>query len=515
MEHTAFTSDLFAENTRLNTRVTELENVVTELSALVKHFEELFRLSQIKRFGSSSEKTSVNGQVSMFEITAPEIITALPVEHEEIKYIRRKRVGKREADLSKLPLEIIEHELPETERKCPECSGNVIEIGVQTRDELKIIPAQVIRLQHRAKTYKCPECADNTEKTPIIKATMPAPLIKGSIASASAVSHIMTQKHLMHLPFYRLEQDFQRQGVAISRQTMSNWTIQVCEDWLSPVYSAMKVTLLQRDVLHADETSVQVLNEPGKAAETKSYMWLYRTSSDASNSIVLYDYQPGRGGQYPDNFLRNWHGYLHADGYSSYRMLQNVTLIGCWAHLRRKFDEAAKISKDKNSAAKIGLDYCNRLFALERDFADLSSEERHESRQTQSLPLAEAFFAWVKIQNFPPKLAITRALNYAQSHEDCFMNVFLDGRFELSNNRAERSIKPFVLGRKNWLFCNSVRGAKASAVAFSIIETAKENGLKPFEYLKFLLESLPNANMRDLDALLPWGIAVPDECRMK
>jgi len=167
-----------------------------------------------------------------------------------------------------------------------------------------------------------------------------------------------------------------------------------------------------------------VLKEPGKAAETKSYIWLYRTGRDAENPVVLYDYQPGRGGQYPDKFLRNWRGFCHTDGYSSYRILKYVTLVGCWAHLRRRFDEAAKISKTENSAAKIGLDYCNRLFSLERDFAQLTPEKRHEARQKQSLPVAEAFFAWVKTQNFPPKLAITRALNYACNQEDCFMNVF-------------------------------------------------------------------------------------------
>ena len=230
--------------------------------------------------------------------------------------------------------------------------------------------------------------------------------------------------------------------------------------------------------------------------------------------MVLYDYQPGRGGQYPDKFLQNWHGHLHADGYSSYRTLKDVTLIGCWAHLRRKFDEATKISKGESSAAKIGLDYCNRLFALERDFEGLSPEQRHDARQKQSVPLAEEFFAWAKAQNFPPKLAITRALSYAENHEKCFTTVFCDGRFELSNNRAERSIKPFVIGRKNWMFSNSVRGARASAVAFSVIETAKENGLKPFEYLKFLLGAVPNTKNNQLNEFLPWGDAVPEGCRI-
>ena len=182
----------------------------------------------------------------------PEIVVP---ETGEITCKRCKQKGKREADLSKLPLEIVEHELSEGERKCPDCNDLMGEIGVTTRDELKIVPAQVVRVQHRAKTYKCKVCAETTEKTPIVKAKIPRPLIAGSIASASAVAYIMTQKHLMHLPFYRMEQDFMRQGVFINRQNMANWTIQVCENWLTPIYDKLRHNLLQPKVLHADETT--------------------------------------------------------------------------------------------------------------------------------------------------------------------------------------------------------------------------------------------------------------------
>ena len=513
MKTTVSAAELQAQNIELNKRNAELENTVTELSALVKHLQELFKLSQQKRFAASSEKSE--GQFTLFgdiDSAMPEIVVP---ETEEITYKRRKQKGKREADLSKLPLEIVEHELPEGERKCPDCNDLMGEIGVTTRDELKIVPAQVVRVQHRAKTYKCKVCAETTEKTPIIKARMPKPLISGSIASASAVAHIMTQKHLMHLPFYRMEQDFVRQGVLISRQNMANWTIQVCENWLAPIYDKLRHNLLQHKVLHADETTFQVLKEPGKTAQQKSYMWLYRTGGESVCQTVLYEYQPDRSGQRPKTFLHSWRGFCHTDGYSAYKNLPNVTLVGCWAHTRRKFDEAYKISKVEHSPAKIGLDYCNQLFALEREFSEMLPEERFEARMKQSFPIAEAFFAWAKSVNMLPKLAITRALGYAIRQEMYLMNVFADGRLELSNNRAERSIKPVVLGRKNWLFANSVRGAKASVMAFSIIETAKENGLKPFEYLNFLLETLPDATTSRLDELLPWGSAVPDYCRLE
>lgn len=514
MENKEIAEDLHTQNLALNQRVVELENTVSELSALVKHLQELFKLSQLKRFGASSEKTSLDaGQLSLFSEPATPPMAATP-KAAKSTLKGRKQKGKRQEDLSKLPLEIVEYDILQSERKCPGCNSFMEEIGTTTRDELKIIPAKVIRVQHRCKAYKCPICAKTSDKTPIIRATMPAPLIKNSVASASAVAHIMTQKYLMHLPFYRLEQDFLRQGVFANRQNMVNWSIQVCEDWLSPIYDKLRQNLLRHDVLHADETSLQVLKEPGKTAEQKSYMWLYRTSGDAERPTMLYEYKPDRGGKHPEAFLSGWQGFCHTDGYSPYHGLEGVSAVGCWAHVRRKSDEAFKIAKTTDSQAKIGIDFCNHLFALEREFAGLSPSERFSRRMEKSKPHAEAFFVWAKSVHMPPKLAITRAISYALKQEKWLMNVFMDGRLELSNNRAERSIKPFVIGRKNWLFAASVAGARAGAVAFSIIETAKENGLKPFEYLSFLLESLPNATNDQVDALLPWGCGVPEVCRI-
>lgn len=516
MKNTTSTADLQAQITQLNKRNAELENTVAELNALVKHFTELFKLSQQKRFGVSSEKTLLEfGQLNFFGEPDPIAPVAEESETEKIAYQRRKQKGKRQEDLSNLPLVVAEHELAEKDRKCPECDDVMKEFGAQTRDEIKIIPAQVIHVQHRQKVYKCGKCAQTSDKTPIVKASMPEPVIKGSIASASAVAFIMTQKHLMHLPFYRLEQDFLRQGVFINRQNMANWSIQVCEDWLQPIYDKLWEQLLCNEVLHGDETTLQVLKEPGKSPQQKSYMWLYRTGSGSKKPIVLYEYQPDRKGKHPKAFLNGWRGYLHTDGYAAYHELENVTVVGCWAHVRRKFDEAFKITKAPDSPAKIGLDYCNQLFVLEKKFANMPPEERLQRRQELSKPVADAFFTWAETVDVPPKLTISRALTYALNQQQWLMNVFLDGRLELSNNRAERSVKPFVIGRKNWLFCNSVSGAKTSAIAFSIIETAKENGLKPFEYLQFLLETLPNIKTSSIDDLLPWSNKIPPECRVK
>ena len=247
--------------------------------------------------------------------------------------------------MSRLPLAVILHELSENERKCPECKETMHAFGADTRDEIKIIPAKVIHAQHRRMVYKCSNCAEISYKIPIVKADMPEPVIKGSAASPSAVAFIMTQKYLMHLPFYRLEQDFLRQGVFINRQNMANWSIQVCEDWLRPIYGKLCENLLRHDVLHGDETTLQVLNEPGKTARQKSYMWLCRTSGESATPVALYEYKPDRGVEHPAAFLKNWRGYLHTDGYAAYHDLENVTAIGCWAHVRRKFDEAFKITK--------------------------------------------------------------------------------------------------------------------------------------------------------------------------
>jgi transposase len=515
MTSTTSTAEFQAQIAQLNKRNSELETTVAELSAMVRHFQELFKISQMKRFGASSEKDAgAFGQLSLFGDPQPAVVPAAAPETEEITYTRKKQQGKREADLSKLPLEIVEHELPEEARRCPDCGEVMQDFGADTRDEIKIIQAQVVHVQHRRHVYKCDDCAKTAEKTPIVKASMPEPVIKGSVASASAVAYIMTQKHLMHLPFYRLEQDFQRQGVFLNRQNMTNWSIRVCEDWLKPIYDQLRCRLLEHDCLHGDETTLQVLHEPGKTAQQKSYMWLYRTSGESKTPVVYYEYQPSREGEHPEAFLKGWRGYLHTDGYSAYHDLDGVTVIGCWAHVRRKFNDAYKIAKAPDSPAKIGLDFCTRLFALEKEFADLPPDERLEARLEKSKPVSDAFFAWAETVNVPPKLAISRALIYALNQRKFLENIFLDGRLELSNNRAERSVKPFVMGRKNWLFCDSMTGAKASATAFSIIETAKENKLKPFEYLQFLLETLPNATTSRLDDLLPWSTKLPPECRV-
>ena len=342
--------------------------------------------------------------------------------------------------------------------------------------------------------------------------------IPGSFTAPEAVAYLMTQKFSMGSPLYRIEQELKRQGIPLSRQTMSNWLLWSAEHLLRPVYDQLHKELLKRDVLHADETTLQVLHEPGKPAQSKSYMWLYRTSGDTNSPIVLYEYQPGRGACHPEKFLAGYKGYLHTDGYAGYHGLsEDITVVGCWAHARRKFDEAMKSlpkGKAKNSSAAQGLAYCNLLFKIEDSLAELTAEERYEQRLKQEKPVLDAMLAWANTRAAAPKSALGKALAYLIDQWPYLCNYLKDGRLELSNNRAERSIKPFVIDRKNFLFANTPSGAKSSAVIFSLIETAKENSLDPYRYLIWVLRTAPGLSASDSDwpaKLLPAN--APVECQ--
>jgi len=505
---------------KLEIKCVLLEQQNAELTAKLTWFEEQFRLGQQRRFGRSSEVTAE--QTQLFNEAEAEAKPSLPEPTvEEITYKRRKAQGKREAQLKDLPEETIEYRLRTEEQVCA-CGGPLHEMSTEVRRELKIVPPQVSVVKHVCYTYACRRCEREELNTPVITAPMPSPLLPGSLASASAVAHIMTQKYVEAMPLYRQEQALARQGVELSRQTMANWMIKGAERWLEPLYSRMHKHLLKEECLHADETDLQVLHEPGRSATSKSYLWLYRTGR-AGPAIVLYDYQTTRAHKHAKQFLTGFKGYLHVDGYAGYNGLSHITLVGCWAHARRGFVQALKAlpaeSKTAEVTAKEGLAYCNRLFSLEQKMHALSPEERYAMRLTHSRPLVDDFHAWLVFQRprVLPKSAFGQAISYCLNQWDKLTAFLKDGRLELDNNRAERSIKPFVIGRKNWLFSNTPRGAKASATIYSIVETAKENGLNPFTYLKYLFERLPNVDIQDeiiLDGLLPWSEALPLECRV-
>ena len=435
-----------------------------------------------------------------------------------------KRRRKHEYALDELPenvpVEIVEHRLPDEELVCPECGATMSEIGKAVRRRLKLEPAKVVVVEDWYYTYACRRCEKENIETPVVKAVREPNFIPGSFATPDAVAHLMVQKFVMGSPLYRQEQELKRLGVSLSRQTMSNWMLWSAEHLLAPVYDLLHRELLTREILHADETTLQVLHEPGRTAQSKSYMWLYLTGGDTDRPIVLYEYQPGRGACHPQTFLDGFKGYLHTDGYSGYHSLPDeITVVGCWAHARRKFDEAMKSlpkGKAKNSSAAQGLAYCNLLFKIEEELASLSPEGRYDQRLKQAKPVLDAMLAWANTRTAAPKSALGKAFTYLREQWPYLLNYLKDGRLELSNNRAERSIKPFVIDRKNFLFANTPSGARSSAVIFSLIQTATENGLDPGRYLTWLLASAAQFDLSLPDQvllLLPWN--APDSCYAK
>ena len=494
MENRTETSPTIEE---LQQKTAKLEQQNAEMSAKLKWYEEQFRLAKHKRFGASSEQTHPDQlSLELFNEAEAEAHPALPEPTvETITYKRKKKAGAREAKLDALPVETIEYRLNEDDQVCPCCTGKLHGMSTEVRRELKIIPAEVKVVEHVRHVYACRRCEQEAIRTPIVTAPMPAPVAPGSLASPSILAYIMSQKYTDSLPLYRQEQQFLRLGVELSRQTMANWLIAGSERWLTPLYDYMHAELLKRDIVHADETTLQVLHEPGRAAQTKSYIWLYRTGRFGPD-IILYDYQPGRGGEYPETFLAGFKGYLQTDGYGGYNKVKNITQLGCWSHARRYYHEALQtvpaVGRAQTAAAE-GLAFCNALFALERKWKDATPEERYAARLAASKPILDAFSVWLETQQMRvlPKSLLGKAITYSLNQWGK-LNVFLqDGRLEIDNNSSERSIKAVVIGRKNFLFSNTPRGAKASAIIYSIVETAKANGLKPQAYLQHLFEQLP------------------------
>jgi len=500
-----------------------LETQNEQLMSRLHLFEEQLRLLTHKRFSKSSERT-VPEQRRLFD-EAEMIAEREPVQESEIQAItyERKKPGRKPLPAD-LPRERIEYELPESEQCCSECGERMHKMGEDVRSELNIIPAQVKVIEHVRFKYGCRNCEKNNVTVSIKTAPSPNPVIKKGYASPSSVAYVMTAKFVDGVPLYRQEKHLARLGLEISRSVLSDWMIKG-SILLEPIYDAGQQALIKREVLHADETTLQVLKEPGRSPETKSYMWLYRTGRDGP-PIILYDYQMTRAGEHPKKFLSGFKGYLHVDGYSGYDGLEQVTRVGeppmiklcsCWAHFRRKADETIKgLPKDKRqcSRAKELLDRINLLFSIERGLSKCTPEERHAARQEKSRPVVDGLRKWldgIKGEVMPKSLLGT-AVTYGLNQWEKLTRFFEDGRIDLSNNAAERSIRPFVIGRKNFLFCNTPGGAKASAVIYSIIETAKENGLNPYAYLTHLFGQLPNMDTNDktaIEALLPWNVKLP------
>jgi transposase len=523
MENVSETNELQQNNDNedLKNENAKLQHELEMANAKIKWYEEQFRLSVAQKYGKSSDSVE-DDQLSFFNEAE---ISKRPEKEEptleEITYKRKRKRGTNKPSFEDLPVERIEYEIPEEERACGECDSKMHEMSVETRKELKVIPPQVCIVEHVRKVYSCRQCEKTGERTPIITAPMPEPVISGSFVSPSLLAYLMYQKYCAALPLDRQEKMFAHFGIEISKQNMSNWIIKGSELWLEPFFERLKKELLKETFIQADESTLRVLTKDGNPTNSKGYMWLYKSGS-FGRKIALYEYQPSRSGKHAKNFLEGFAGLLQTDDYSGYNAVKNITRVGCFAHARRYFTDALKIlpkeAEIESTNAHEALKYFRKMFHLEKQWRKLSSADRQKIRNTELKPVLEAYLSW--LQSVQPKVVkkskLGQAINYSLSNWELLSNVLKDGQCELSNNDAERAIKPFVIGRKNYLFCKSPHGAKASAMIYSVVETAKMNKLNPFNYLKYLFEQLPNTRLGSpdaLDHLLPWSEILPEECK--
>ena len=505
-------------------KITKLEAEAARLEQNNSILMEHYALSRHKQFGASSEKTPVDQEQMLFDEAEACCSPDAPEPEVTVNaHTRKKTLGKREIDLSKLPVEEIRYYCPEDEHTCPACSAQMHLIREEVTSKLKWVPGHFVHEKHIRGVFGCRPCDRNEISTPIITTPMPKSAFPKSLASSSLVAYIMVRKYVEGLPLYRQEQQFMRAGIKLPRQNLANWVI-AGADWLEHIYKAMHAMLRKQDIAHADETEVQVLREPNRPAQTKSYMWLY-ASGRYFHPIRLYDYRRTHAAHNALEFLAGFAGYLHVDGNAVYKKLPGIVPSGCWSHARRKYADIiktlpAEAQKRCSTPAHIGRKYCNDLFDIERDLKDATPEERHAARQLRSRPVLDAYREWLDkmVIETTSQNKLGEAIRYSINQWEDLIRFMEDGRLELDNNRAERAIKPFVMGRKAWMFANTPTGAKASAKVYSIVETAKENALDPFTYLIYLFEQLPNIDIADEEAvknLLPWAEQVQAKCRAK
>lgn len=503
--------------------IEHLENTIKDLQNQVNNLTEMIQLLRREKFGSSSEKTPKDecpGQLSLFNEAELETDSSVAEPVTDVKgYLRKQKGTRRDQFLKELPVRELLCDIPVEERYCGQCGTDLKPIGKEVvREELEFIPAKLRILRYVRMAYECPRCK-HTEHPYIEKALTPTSLLNHSLASPSSVANVMYQKYVNSVPLYRQEKDWENLGISLSRATMANWIIRCSQDYFMPLIKHLQKELLSRDVIHCDETPVQVLKEDGKKPQTKSYMWLYRTGNDNRPPVILYDYQPSRNGDHAVTFLNAFKGYVHSDGYSGYNKLSGITRCGCWAHLRRKFVEAIPGKKAPDAPptnAEIGRDYCSQLIKIEEGLKGLSPEERFRRRLELEKPVLEAFWCWLEKLTVLKGSALGKAVTYAINQRPYMENYLLDGRLSISNNAAENAIRPFAVGRKNWLFSDTPKGASASAAVYSLIETAKANGLNVYTYLEYLLLYMPGTDWQnhpeELEDLMPWSEAVKAEC---
>jgi len=497
------------QNKNLSLKNNKLHNENLQYKTQVLGLQEQLNLAIARRYAASSEKISPD-QVRLFDEADSDLSTHQtdigdsPSEDSIVVPAHTRKKSGRKPLPGTLPRLDVVYELLESERVCP-YDGNVLqEMSDVISEQLDIIPARIQVIRHIQKQYVC-SCGECIKLAP-----KPAQPIPKSMASPGLLAHVTVSKYQDALPLYRQEKILQRIGVDIPRATLSNWMIKAGE-LIQSVINLMRDQLLSHDVIQMDETTVQVLNEDGKKAQSKSYLWVQR-GGPPDRPVILFDYDPGRGSSVPTRLLEGFKGYLQTDGYDAYNAVVNnnkLIHLGCMAHVRRKFMDALKAQgnkKKKTSLAQQGLTLIQQLYRIEKEAKAFSVEKRYDCRVEKAKPLFEKLRVWLdkNITQIPPTSATGKAFHYLANEWDKLIAYLKDGRLNIDNNLAENAIRPFVIGRKNWLFSHSVKGVKASANLYSLIETAKGNGLEPYVYLRYLYTELPKVEtVEQIEALLP------------
>ncbi|UWH25674.1 IS66 family transposase [Pseudomonas sp. HD6515] len=482
-----------------------LKQLIAQMQSKVVHLEEQNAMLRQRLFGRKSEQTTdpATPQLALFN-EAESVAEPVAEDVDEEAVAPTKRRGKRKPLPADLPRIEVIHELPEHELTCT-CGCRKHTIGEEVSEQLEIVPMQIRVIKHIRKVYGCRGC-----ETAPVTADKPAQLIEKSMASPSVLAMLLTTKYVDGLPLHRFEKVLSRHGIDISRQTLARWVIQ-CGEHLQPLLNLMRDRLLESRVIHCDETRVQVLKEPDREATSRSWMWV-QTGGPPGKPVILFDYSTSRAQEVPSRLLESYCGYLMTDDYAGYNAVAvqpGIERMGCWAHARRKFVEAQKVQpKGKTGRADIALNLINKLYGIERDLKDASDEQRHQGRQQDSLPILAQLHGW--LEKTQPQVtaqnALGKAVGYLASNWNKLKRYVEAGHLPIDNNPAERAIRPFVIGRKAWLFSDTPKGAVASAQIYSLVETAKANSQEPYAWLRHVLERLPHAqSVADYEALLPWN----------
>lgn len=511
-----YSQEIQSYQAALQSKDIELKSKDAELIAnqrYIEQLEEALRLARRARFAATSEKLAT-GQCELFDeaellgrIAEKEEVPVAEDETEGIAVLAhvRKR-PKRQALPEHLPREDVIIDLPEDEKVCDQDGTPLKAIGEEVSEQLDYIPARMKVIRTIRKKYACP-CCEETVKT----AALPEKILPKSNAAPGLLAYIAVSKYVDALPLYRLEQMFKRLDVELPRNTMASWMIKLA-DKLRPIYNLMEEDMLASDYVCCDETKVQVLHEKGKKAQSQSYMWVRSRHGPGLNPIVLFDYDPSRDKEVPKRLLEGFAGYLQVDGYAGYDAIctrESVTRLGCMAHVRRKFFEVHKISKKSGGLANQVLKLIQALYKIEATIKDQSIEVRQAAREEES----KAIFDKIKSlldenkDKYPPTGLMGKAISYGRNQWSYLLNILKDGRLALDNNFTENRIRPFAVGRKNWLFSDSVAGVEASAMLYSILQTARGNGFEPYAYMRTLLTELPMAKtLEQIEMLLPHKI---------